>query len=163
MGATGLIQTPGPTLMLNERGGPVPPQDVLQRIRSEVGPEFGLRFMADFDGSHWAFVREWPNDDKRWDRVRCQEIPPDAAYDIIGYLPLDCPLEQAADYARKALRAYPIEDIRRLADRVSSWNNDTIPQQQITEVVTDAVDDTLRGARQQNPRRTKHIIETVVR
>lgn len=160
-GAPGLIQTPGPTLMLNERGGPVPPQDVLQRIKHDVGPEFGLRFMASFDASHWAFVREWPNADTRWERVRSQEISPDSAYDIIGYLPLDCPLEQAADYARKALKAYPIEDIRRLAERVSSWNNTVVPEQQITEVIVGTMDDVSRGTRQQNPRRT--LIKTVGR
>jgi hypothetical protein len=158
----GALTLPGPALMVTERGGPVPPQEVIQRLRAEVGPEFGLRFMANFDASHWAVIREWPANDVRWARVRSQEIGPEAAYDIIGYLPLTCPVEQAAGYVQRALKSYPIEEIRKLADKVSAWNSTEIPKQQVASLITDTLDDVGRAQRPDNPRRQKQIIEKVI-
>jgi len=158
-GASGVITTPAPRLLTNERGGPVPPSDVLARVR-EYSPSLGLRFMPEFDRSRWALTWEWPVHDRRWARVQSSEIPRDAAYDIIGYLPIDCPLDQAAGYIETHLKNYPIEEIRRLHRKTVAWNATEIPKQQVAQLVTDTLDDTARATRQQNPRRKRVPVPT---
>lgn len=150
-GASGLAK-PAPRLLTSERGGPVPPSDVLQRIH-EYSPSLGLRFMPDFDRSRWAFTWEWPAKDLRWARVQSNEIPREAAYDIIGYLPIGCSVDEAGSYVETHLKNYPIEEIRRLHRKTVQWNDTEIPKQQVEQVVTLALDDTARATRQQNPRR----------
>jgi hypothetical protein len=127
---------------------------VLERIH-RYSPSLNLRFMPDFDRSRWAFTWEWPSTDARWARVQSNEIPRDAAYDIIGYLPIGCSLDEAGSYVETHLKNYPIEEIRRLHAKTVQWNETEIPKQQVEQVVTDALDDTARATRQQTPRRKR--------
>lgn len=149
-----LVARPDPVLVLNERGGPVPPPDILRRIRA-IAPELGLRFNAAFDSSNWAFTRDWPETDARWARVRSQEISRESAYDIIGYLPIDCSVEQAASYVEQHLRNYPLEHVRALHASMQRWNESEVPTQQISALVSESVDAFARDRRQKTPRRTR--------
>lgn len=137
---TGLLTQPSPTFVTNERGGPVPPQDILKRL-AQVDPSLGLRFMADFDASRWALTWEWKPSDVRWARVQVGEIPREAAYDIIGYLPLQCPVEQAAAYVETHLKNYPREEVSKLRAQMTHWNDVEMPAQQVQALVADTLED----------------------
>lgn len=155
MPALGIVATPAPTFVTNERGGPVPPSDVVKRLAALPGGGFGLRFMADLDRSRWAVTRDWVATDHRWAWVQRQEVSRESAYDIIGYLPLDCPADQAAAYIERAFKAYPKEEIQKLAQSVAHWNEVEIPKQQTAQLVTDTLDTVNQQHKQQNPRRTR--------
>ena len=148
---TGLIATPALALT-NERGGPVPSQAILSELH-KIDPALGLRFIAKFENSEWAVTWEWRESDVRWSRVRSQEIPRESAYDIIGYLPVNCSVDQAKPYIDAHLKGYPKEEISRLRAKLAHWNEVEIPKQQVAELVTDTLDDVARDRRGPKGRR----------
>lgn len=103
----------------------------------------------------WSMTWEWPETDARWSRVRSNEISPDAAYDIIGYLPTDCPIDQAGAYVENALKQYPRDEVRKVRERMHKWNEVDKPKEQMNEVLTDTMDDIGAERRQKNPRRQR--------
>lgn len=129
--------------MVNERGGPVPPSDILRELR-KLAPALSLRWTSAFDSSDWAVTWEWPEDDPRWSRVRSQEIPRESAYDIIGHLPVKCSLDEAKGYIEGHLKSYPKEEINRLRLKIADWNAVEIPKQQVASLVADTLDDVAR-------------------
>lgn len=143
-----------PVALLNDRGDPQPPADILNRLKG-LHPAFGMRFADGIGGSGWAVTWEWPENDKRRAWIREGKYDPNAAYDRIGYLPFGCSVDQAAGYIERAFKAYPRDEIRKFAEATRQWNAVELPAQQIAEAVVDTVADTLRAARQQNPRRTR--------
>lgn len=138
-------------VLLNAKGIPEAPTEIVRGLRN-LHPSYGLRFI---DGGRWAITWEWPEKDSRWSRVRSQEIPRESAYDIIGSLPIDCPVDQAAGYVERAIKAYPIEEVRKHISRISHWNDVEVPKAQTQELVTSSLEDFSRGQRQQNPRRER--------
>jgi hypothetical protein len=64
----------------------------------------------------------WDETDRRYVELQQQTIDPDRAFDIIGYLPIDCSVDSAPSYIERALRQYPAEDVRRVADFVEQFN-----------------------------------------
>ncbi len=140
-----LIVTPTLTLV-TERGGPVPPTEILSRMK-KIDPSLGLRWTANWNESNWAVTWEWPESDRRWERVRTEEISRESAYDIIGYLPVDCSVSQAATYIEQHLKSYPKEEISRLRSKVAQWNDVEVAQTQTTALIGSILDD---EARQRN-------------
>jgi hypothetical protein len=70
----------------------------------------------------------------------CGEIPAESAYDIIGYVPLDCPLENVPSYAVSALKQYPREEVRKLTESVGNYNVHDVGKQQISDVLNATLD-----------------------
>jgi len=140
-------------LVLNQHGTPEPPSDLLARLR-RVHPALSLRW-SQMPGRPWALTWEWPDTDARWERVRQSEIPPASAFDIIGYLPADCPLDQAGGYVEASLRSYPREEIQRAYQRMQRWNEVDVPTAQVQDVLTDTMDAV--AAERRKPRRTRVI------
>lgn len=132
--------------MVSERGGPVPSPSILAALK-RLDPALGLRFIAKFEQSEWAVTWEWPESDRRWARVRSQEISRESAYDILGYLPVDCSLDQARGYIEAHLKNYPIENVQRIRTRMHHWNEVELPKQQVQQLVTDTLDDVAREKR----------------
>ncbi|GAC1360243.1 MAG: hypothetical protein NVSMB4_18750 [Acidimicrobiales bacterium] len=141
-----LLTRPAPTLVVNERGGPVPPSGLVDRLH-RIDPALGVRWMANFDASCWAVTWEWPLSDARWSRVQSSEIPREAAYDIIGYLPPGCTADEAAPFVESHLKAYPSEKIQALRSKVATWNEVEVPNQQVQTLIADTMDDVGREQR----------------
>lgn len=141
-----VIAVQSPNLVTNLNGAPEAPRDIVDRLR-RVDPALGLRWMPDLDRSSWALTWEWPLNDGRWARVQCNDISRESAYDIIGYLPVGCSIDQAAGYVETHLKQYPKEEIRKLHKAVQRWNEVEIPQQQVSQVIADTLDDVARGKR----------------
>lgn len=150
--ATPLVAVPSPNLVTNLNGAPEAPRDILDRLR-RVDPALSMRWMPDLDRSSWALTWEWPLSDPRWSRVQSGDISRESAYDILGYLPVDCPAEQAGGYVEKHLKQYPKEDIRKLYQKVQHWNTVEVPAQQTQQVIADTMDDVARQRRRKQGRR----------
>lgn len=107
-------------VVLNHRGAPEPSSEIQRRLRA-VHPRLFLRYVDVFD-AHWALCMRWDEHDRRFGDMQQQTLDPDRAFDIIGYLPMDCPPDQAPAYIERSLRQYPVEEVRRIADYVESYN-----------------------------------------
>lgn len=109
-------------LLLNAQGRPEPSPEVTRRLLA-IDPGLFLRFM-DHIGAFWAVCWAWPKSDARWEGVRDGSVDPAKAFDIVGYLPMDCPVESAPSYLERMLRTFPKEDVQRLTARVTQFNMD---------------------------------------
>mgnify|MGYP003111314254 FL=1 len=108
------------TVILNERGTPQPPTDSVMRLKG-IHPDLGLKYIHGVD-SHWGIIMEWGTKDRRWEFVKNGSADPDSAFDIIGYLPTDCSLDEAPAHIERVFRQFPREDVQGLVDRVAQWN-----------------------------------------
>ena len=78
-----------PLLLVNERGIPQAPAEVVGRLRA-IDPHLGLRCYRWGITDQWAVVWSWDSEtDPRMARVQSGEIDPKTAVDVLGYLPLD--------------------------------------------------------------------------
>lgn len=111
-------------VLLNSAGQPEPPTHVVGRLRA-IHAGLSLKFLS-HTGEHWAICLAWEPDDARWERVQSGETDPARAYDIIGYLPIDCPVDEAPAHLERVLRTYPKDTVRNMADAVLQ-HNDTAP------------------------------------
>lgn len=110
--------------LTDERGRPVPPSEVVAGLQ-RIDPALGLRFMPGGinQSGTWAFTLRWRQDDPRREMIRRQEMAPEDDFDALGYLPLDCPPEQAVGhFVASVKRWHGKEDVTRLLSRVDQWN-----------------------------------------
>ncbi len=82
---------------------PIPPSGVVKLLK-EINPRLGLKWYPPGDllpkGS-WSIIENWTPQDTRWKLVREGKLSPATAYDALGYLPEDCPVEQARGYLER--------------------------------------------------------------
>jgi hypothetical protein len=109
-----------PPVVLNHRGTPEPSSDIQRRL-SAVHPRLFLQYIQGAD-RHWAICMRWDETDERWKHIQSQHIDPNRSLDIVGYLPMDCSLEEAPSYLGRALRTFPRSDVQGLADRLMHFN-----------------------------------------
>lgn len=150
-----ILHTLSPALVTNERGGPVPSPSIVAELR-KLDPALSLRWIANYENSQWAVTWEWRESDPRWSRVQSQEIPRESAYDILGYLPVTCSVDEARPYIEAHLKNYPKEEISRLRAKMTHWNEVELPKEQVKEVVTGALDDIAREKRQPKGKKVFH-------
>lgn len=100
-------------------GNPVPPSEMVARVK-QIHPRLGIRFMdMSYHGEgqkYWAVTMDWDNNDKRMRQVAEGKMSPDSAFDILGYLPLDCSIDEAYGYLVNNFKARPL-----LAGRLLDW------------------------------------------
>lgn len=113
------------TVLVDSAGVPEPSPEISRRL-SAISPGLHLRFLRATQ-QHWAVCQTWGQNDARWGRIQSGEISPDRAFDILGYLPLDCPVEQSPALLERMLRTYPKDDVQKMADAVFA-HNETAPQ-----------------------------------
>ena len=141
-------------IVLNLQGTPEPPTDIVAGLK-RVHPNLGLRYQEGHGGRNWAFTWTWPDDEPRREWIKQGKMSPDSAHDILCYLPLDCTLDQAAQYAERALLAYPRAEVSKLCERMHHYNNVALPKAQVGGLIGDTMEDFASSQRQKNPRRTK--------
>jgi len=74
---------------------------------AQIDDRLGLMIMPNAmnDGKTlWAVTYWWGQQDPRRAEIRDGRRAPDAAYDILGFLPEDCPVDSAFDYIAKRFR-----------------------------------------------------------
>jgi hypothetical protein len=98
----------------------------------------------------WYVVLKWPEGDPRWRMVQYGQQSPENAFDILGQLPADCPLEQIPGYLANQIsrrNGHPAK----LAEQVATWNRDQTlrngaPLSEFAEELFEANKDTLLAA-----------------
>lgn len=120
-------------LLVNAHGAPEPSPEIQKRLKA-IHPDLGLRF-SEVTPQHWAVTMQWPKDDRRWGMVQRQEIGGDATYSILGWLPLDCPVDQAPSFIERFLRTSTQESVRNLTQYVNRYN-ESAPQVAVEEALT---------------------------
>lgn len=131
------------------QGTPVPPSDLLARLHRRCGADLGLKYVA----GAWAVTAEWPANDPRWQMVQEQQYPREGAHDIVGYIPVECPLEEAGAYIERSFRSHSREDVRRRLADALAWNERAVPEQQVAETVAAVLDAETQGRKKPRSKR----------
>lgn len=91
---------------------------MIQRRLREIHGGLHLRFVQGM----WGVCLTWADNDTRREWIRTEYYDPSKAWDIIGYLPMDCPPDSAPGYLAKMFREYPREDVNRMLDAMEQLN-----------------------------------------
>lgn len=109
---------------------PLPPNEVVESLK-RVDDRLELKYVVfrSRDGANinlderWAIILRWAESDKRRLMIQRGDMAPEADYDVLAYLPLDCPADQAFSYFEKGARQFHRrEDVERLVSRVQKYN-----------------------------------------
>ena len=138
-------------VLLTSAGQPEPPTAVVARLRA-LHAGLSLKFLT-HTGEHWAVCMAWQPEDRRWERVQQGETDPASAYDIIGYLPVDCPTDEAPAYLERTFRQYPKDEIRNMADHVLDYNAQAPVAEAIEAALTEALEDPILPKKRGRPKK----------
>lgn len=125
-------------VLVNSAGTPEPSPEIARRLR-QVHGNLHLRYLG-YTGQHWAVCMEWGENDRRRAWIKEQQYDPASAYDIIGWLPLDCPVEQAPSLVERFLRTATKEEYRKIAERVQAYNDDAPLRDAVEEAIAEVLD-----------------------
>jgi hypothetical protein len=114
-----------PVVIFNSAGTPEPPTDIVRRLAA-IHPDLALYFSPQTP-KHWMVTMQWPAEDRRWAMVQRQEISGEKTFSILGFLPLDCPVQDAPSYIERYLRTSTEESARNLTQYVNRFN-ENVPQ-----------------------------------
>jgi len=108
----------GPTL-ISPRGDPLPPQDVVDRLR-RIDGSLSIEWVEGAWGcAYFGLFQRWRSEDRRWAQVQNGEIAEAKARDLIQMFPRSCPAYEMAAFVeqRWGSRAQP-KDPKAEADRL---------------------------------------------
>lgn len=125
-------------VLLNSAGRPEPSPEISRRLAA-ITPRLTLRWLEGI-GPSWAVCLAWPEGDRRWERVQTGKTRPDRAFDIIGYLPRECSLDEAPAYLERMLRDYPRDEVRNMTDAVARWNEQEAGKAEVEQAVAEILD-----------------------
>ena len=113
-----------PVILVNPAGIPEPSPEIQRRLRAVHG---GLTLrLIDTGVPTWSVCMEWQPDDRRWEWVQKESYDARMAYDITGYLPLGCSVDEAPAHLSKMFREFPRDDIQRLLNSVENYNTGVV-------------------------------------
>lgn len=125
------------TILLNHLGTPEPSPEIQRRLRG-VNPNLHLRYIG--GGGAWAICFHWRDDDPRRERIQQRDLDPDKAFDIVGYLPMECSVDQAPAYLERSLRTFPREDIQRMVQDIENFNLTAPTAQAVDAAIAEVLD-----------------------
>jgi len=126
------------SVILNDRGEPQPPLSIVERLQA-VHKGLGLRHTP-HAGPVWAITFAWGPEDRRWEYIQQGTMPANRAFDLIGYLPVDCPLDQAPSYVASVFRKSNREEVQRMADAVLQHNASAPAAAMVQEAIAEVLD-----------------------
>lgn len=127
-------------LLRGADGRPRPQPELLARLQ-----KYDERVGLFYTNAAWAIIETWRPEDPRRARVQRGEMPEDMAFDICGYLPVTCSVDEAPAYIERELRSYTEHQFNALRHAVNHWN-DVGMDQVLEEKVLGAVSDDLNKA-----------------
>jgi hypothetical protein len=125
-------------VLLNALGRPEPSPEVSRRLTA-IHAGLSLRWVAG-TGEHWAICMAWQPEDTRWEHVQNGSYDSRMTYDIIGYLPLDCSVDEAPAYISRAFRQYPKEEVSNIINDIDKWNTSGVGAEHIKQVMQELAD-----------------------
>jgi hypothetical protein len=96
----------------------------------------------------------WQSEDRRWASVQQGKTDPDATYDIIGYLPIQCSLDEAPAHLERILRQYPRDEVRNMADYVQQYNETAPVGAAIDAALTEALESPIAPKKRGRPKKS---------
>lgn len=113
--------------LLNLQGVPYLAKEIKDRLNA-IDDRLGLAIMPNAMGdgrTAWAVTYQWGAADQRRAEVRDGRRDPTTAFDILGFLPEDCPVDTAFDYITKRFRMLNTrDDVKTMLDNVHKYNAD---------------------------------------
>lgn len=117
-------------MITTSQGIPVAPSEIrsaLKRVDERLDllhmkPPIGAGGIIQPNLGTWAFVMRWREDDPRRAMIRRGEMAPDADFDYLGEIPVDCPIDQAYSYFVAHVNRHREGDVASLRERVERWN-----------------------------------------
>lgn len=144
-------------ILYNASGNPEPSPEIQRRLRA-LDHRLYLEFMPDFD-KHWAVKCRWREDDRRWERVREGGIGEQQAADIVGWLPIDCSVDEAPSYLERVLGKYSQTMADRVLFDVERWNGEAVQEGQVGDVLRELADSQYGLANDRvTGNRTRHVV-----
>jgi len=143
-------------LLFNSTGQPEPSPEIQRRLRA-LDHRLYLEFVPHFD-KHWALKCRWKEGDRRWERVQTGSIAEAQASDIVGWLPIDCSVDEAPAYLERSLSVFSQQQGERLLFNLERWNGQAVGEQHIEQVMDElsgqkfGMDSGISG------RRTRHVL-----
>lgn len=125
-------------MLLNAAGRPEPSPEVVRRLKA-IDPRLKVQWVAGI-GGNWAVTCDWAENDRRWEWVQQGRTGRDRAYDVFGYIPFDCPLDEAPALIERMFRQYPRDDARKMAESVLRWNEESAGQAEVEQAVAEVLD-----------------------
>lgn len=115
-------------LMRGLDGLPVPPQELVAKLKA-----FDARIGLFYTKGAWAITEAWRETDPRREWVQSGQMQEAMAFDICGYLPLSCSLDEALPYIERELRSYTMEQFTAIRHAAAHWNNPSGGHDQLVE------------------------------
>lgn len=111
-------------MIISALDDPVPPP-LAQAALKAVDPRFFLRWVNGVL-KYWAICERWRDNDPRRERIRTGELPSNADWDVIAYLPLGCSAEEVEGYIlREFVRVTdPKKQANEMVEQVKKENED---------------------------------------
>lgn len=119
------------------KGRPLPSPELVAKLK-KYDPRVGLFYTK----AAWAITETWRPDDVRWQWVQKGEMQPEYAFDICGYLPVTCSLDEAPAYIERELKSWTPSMFKGLRDAMQHWNDVEQPKM-LEDTVLSAVSNDL--------------------
>ena len=128
-------------ILVPDRSGKMFPAvavDIKRRLE-EIDPRLGLMIAPSELNGVWAVTWKWGPNDPRRAEVQAGKRSERDAFDILCWLPKDCPPEEAYGFiTTRFTQLQGREDVRKLLERVHNFNNKrkaeiAAPTQELTE------------------------------
>ena len=116
--------------IVNLQGVPVLAKEIKDRL-ANIDPRLGLAIDRNAGReAKWAVTYRWNDNDPRMAEVQRGTRDPKYAFDILGHLPEDCPVDTAFDYIQRRFRVLSSrDDVKHMLDDIHKFNtarNDAI-------------------------------------
>ena len=145
-------------VLLNALGKPEPSPEIQRRLRA-LDPRLYIEFLDSFS-KHWSIRCKWRSDDPRWHRVQSGKIPESEASDIIGWIPMDCSIDEAPAYVEKTLRRHSIQTAERVLFDIEKWNSGGAVAQHTDDMMAELADAKYGMDNRVTGKRTRHDLTT---
>lgn len=143
-------------ILYNASGNPEPSADIQRRLRA-LDHRLFLEYLPDFS-RHWAVKCRWREDDRRWERVRTGAIGEAQAADIIGWLPVDCSVDEAPAYLERALGVFSQRQADRVLFDLERWNGGAVQAAQTKDILDEMASTGYVDDGRVTGNRTRHVI-----
>lgn len=108
-------------MLLTDEGIPSAPPDITTRLH-RIDPKLDLKFVPRFDGNWWGVVARWEENDPRRRFIQSGDMATDSDFDLVCYIPLDCPADNVPPYIENVLRRGGRPDINKLVEGLHRYN-----------------------------------------
>lgn len=112
---------------------PAPPPEIVKRLK-QIDERLDLMYVAwpHQDGANvnvaqnWAIIQRWRQNDKRRVMIQLQQMAETSDFDVMVYLPIDCPVEEAFGLFERSLKGKfgGNEDVQYFLNNLHKWNKE---------------------------------------